>query len=265
MHTLLGVLLLGAVLVPTGEIPATYDGSGSAGPTRSVHALQVAGERRTYELYRPPGAGARPPLVVALHGRGSSGRELRAYSGWDAVADRAGAVVAYPDSFTEGWRSEPGARQDVRFLTRLIGRLVAREDVDRSRVYVTGHSSGGFMSFRMACDRSGLVAGIGPVAGAQTPDCAREPGPVRVAAVHGTADDVVPYAGADWLPSAHDSVRAWVRHNDCAPRPRTTRTGRIRTETWRGCDAAVRLVSVRGADHGYPPAASRWIWRFLDR
>jgi polyhydroxybutyrate depolymerase len=268
MHTVLGLLLLGAVLVPTGEAPATYGGPGAeagAAPT-GRHVLHVAGERRTYELYRPPGVGDRPPLVVALHGLGGSGAGLRGYSGWDDVASRVGAVVAYPDSFTDGWRSQPDADQDVRFLTALVRRLVAREGVDRERVYVTGHSSGGFMSFRMACDRSGLVAGIGPVAGAQAPDCAREPGPVRVVAVHGTADETVPYAGADWLPSAHESVRAWVRHNRCAPHPRRDRERALRTETWRRCAgrAGVRLISVRGGDHGYPAVASRWIWRFLD-
>jgi polyhydroxybutyrate depolymerase len=272
MHTVLGLLLLGVVLVPTGEVPATYGGAPAASVAASAagpggrHVLHVAGERRTYELHRPAGAGAHPPLVVALHGLGGSGAGFRAYSGWDDVAARTGALVAYPDSFTEGWRSQPDADQDVRFLTALVRRLVARAGVDRDRVYVTGHSSGGFMSFRMACDRSGLVAGIGPVAGAQVPDCAREPGPVRVAAVHGTADEVVPYAGYGGLPSARESARRWVRHDRCAPRPQMRRSGRLQVATWSRCDgrSAVRLTTVRGGDHGYPAAASRWIWRFLD-
>lgn len=272
MHTLLGLLLLGAILVPTGEVPATYGGDPAApaaapGAARADrHVMRVAGERRSYELYRPAGAGAHPPLVVALHGLGGSGSGFRGYSGWDDVARRAGALVAYPDSYTEGWRSQPGAGQDVRFLTALVRRLVDREGVDRDRVYVTGHSSGGFMSFRMGCDRSRLVAGIGPVAGVQVPDCAREPGPVRVASVHGTADDTVPYAGYGGLPSARESARRWARHDGCAPRPRVRRAGGVRTDTWTRCDArsAVRLTTVRGGDHGYPAAASRWIWRFLD-
>lgn len=252
MRTLLGLLLLTGLLV---AVPATTTGPASAA------------EGRTYEIHRAPDRGKNPPLIVALHGSFGSGARFEEVSGWDAIADEAGAIVVYPDAAGTVWHSEEGSTTDVRFLSRLIRRMVAEEGVDPDRVYVTGHSSGAFMAQRMACDRSGLVAGIGPVAGARVPDCAHEPGPVRVAAVHGTADETVPYDGRGPIPSAHEIARRWVRHNGCDPQARRRAGDERVVETWRGCDAGarVRLTSVVGAGHEYPAAASRWVWRFLSR
>jgi polyhydroxybutyrate depolymerase len=259
--------LLPLLLLVVLSAPApSYGGQG-----RGIHShagvIQVADERRTFAVHRGRARGEHPPLVVALHGAGGSGRRFERVSGWDAVADRAGAIVVYPDSVGPVWRSEPGADEDVRFLSLLIARLVAREGVDPARVYVTGHSSGANMTYRMACEGSGLIAGIGPVAGAPLADCTSAPDPVRVAAWHGTADRVIPYDGGALAPSAYATALRWVRHNGCLDRSRHRHERDLFVETWPTCvdDARVRLTSVEGGRHGYPVRASAAIWAFLSR
>jgi polyhydroxybutyrate depolymerase len=254
--------------------------------TTSIHTIRMPGERRTYRLVVPTTGAEGAPLVVALHGLYGSGEQFQLSSGWDDVAVAAGAVLAYPDSYAPGWRSSPTEAQDVKFLARLVKRVTRRQGTDPRRVYVVGHSSGGFMSYRFACDRADLVAAIGPVAGAPLPDCAESPNrPVPVISVHGKADTVVPYHGghpqlpgqpplAVELPSAHEMARRWAAHNDCRPGPRRARSGLVVTKTWGHCDrhARVRLISIGRWPHTYPTTragapidAPTVQWTFLQR
>jgi polyhydroxybutyrate depolymerase len=250
------------VLGPTAG-PAPADDRGT---TTSTHSMTVDGEHRTYRLVVPETGSEGAPLVVALHGLRGSGERFQRVSGWDDVAVAAGAVLAYPDSYAAGWRSRPEETADVTFLSRLIQRIARRQGTDPRRVYVVGSSSGAFMTYRLACDRAGLVAAIGPVAGAPVMDCSTPPSrPVPVISMHGREDAVVPYDGGQPqppgkppsdvdLPSAHQTAKRWAAHNGCRPEPRRARTGAVVTKTWGHCDrrAWVRLVVLGGWPHQYP-------------
>jgi predicted esterase len=86
---------------------------------------------------------------------------------------------------------------DSGYLLALVDEIKAQLSVDDRRVYVVGHSNGGFMSYRMACDHSGIVAAIASLAGATylEPSLCSPSEPVHVLQIHGTADPVVPYGG----------------------------------------------------------------------
>jgi polyhydroxybutyrate depolymerase len=262
------------------------DAAGATTTTTTTHTIRIPGERRTYRLVVPATAVAGAPLVVALHGLYGSGERFQQTSGWDGVAEAAGAVLVYPDSYTAGWRSAPTETQDVLFLSKLVKGVTRRQGTDPRRVYVVGNSSGAFMSYRFACDRADLVAAIGPVAGAPLTDCAEPPSrPVPVISVHGKADTVVPYNGGHpqlpgqppsdvELPSAHEMARRWVAHNGCRPRASRARTGPVVTRTWGHCDrhARVRLISIARWPHEYPTTAAgapvdapTVQWSFLQR
>ena len=112
---------------------------------------------------------------------------------------------------------------DVGWLTSILDDLIDRFPVDEERIYVTGLSNGGFMSYRMACELSDRVAAIASVAGmdfADATDCVPAE-PVSVLHIHGTADDTVPYDGWDLpgyvIPSARDSVVRWAERAGCDP------------------------------------------------
>ena len=161
--------------------------------------LRTADGDRTATVHRGSSAVAGAPLVVVLHGAGGTAADMRSNLGWDALADREGLVIAYPDGLDRTWNAGAccgPARDrrvdDVAFLDALAAAL--RRDDGIGDVYAVGFSNGAMMSYAWACARPGALAGIGPVAGALTVGCPA-PAPLTVVAVHGNRDDRVPIAG----------------------------------------------------------------------
>lgn len=153
--------------------PSAAAGSSAAAPRPAAGdhrlTLDVGGKQRTVLVHAPPGhRGDRPvPLVIAMHYYPGSGEALRDMIGMDAKADRHGFLVAYPDGAGGGFNALVccGAEDDVAFLAALTGRMVADWRADPDRVYLTGISNGGDMSFRAAVEATGLFAAIGVVSG----------------------------------------------------------------------------------------------------
>src|SRR5439155_20820686 len=96
---------------------------------------------------------------------------------------------------------------DSSYLAGLIDEIASKYKVDPKRVYFMGHSNGGFMSYRMACDHADRVAAIVSLAGATFADDSKckPTAPVAVVEVHGNADPTVPYDGQGVVPSAPTS------------------------------------------------------------
>lgn len=232
--------------------------------------LAFGGLQRSYVLHVPPG----PPsgLVINLHGAGMNGGQQAALTGFDAVADQYGFVVAYPDGVDASWADGRGAsvpdRQgvdDVGFLSSLIERLSREFPIPPGRVFVTGMSAGAFMANRLACERADLVAASAPVAGTLgvAQPCAPSR-PVSVLAVHGTADPVVPFNGGPMvgrggpseIVSAPALAERWREINRC-PGPLVNdpaATGEIQESSATGCAGGteVLLVSINGGGHTWP-------------
>lgn len=236
------------------------------------HSLAVGGRERTYLLHRPAGLDrSRPvPLVVMLHGGFGSGSQAEGAYRWDEEADHRGFVVVYPDGVRRTWnaggkccgRAQRDNVDDVRFITRLIETVSRSENIDRSRVYVTGMSNGAAMAYRYACEGAFAVAAIGPVAGSFSYPC-RNPHPVSVMEIHGLADTRVPFAGGhgngvasgiDWL-GVPATLMAFRRADDCPPAA-PEKNGVVETTVWH-CAAGreVVLITVAGAGHQWPGSA----------
>ncbi len=235
-------------------------------------SLTIDSRTRTYLVYRPANLDrAKPvPLVVMLHGAlGTGSQAERAYH-WDDHADRAGFVVAYPDGIRRTWNAGgaccgPAHKDkvdDVAFITRLIETLVQDENIDPRRVYLTGISNGGAMTYRYACEGSFPLAAIGPVAASFTYACAK-PHALPVLAIHGLDDHTVPYAGGPgkrakdvvWLP-VQASLDTF-RDADQCDAPSLAQTGVVVTSTAR-CDKGREVVLITVADGGHQwPGSSR--------
>jgi polyhydroxybutyrate depolymerase len=177
------------------------------------------------------------PLVVVLHGYGGSGAGYVDYFRMEPLAEARRFLVCYPDgtfdqqnarfwNATDACCNFYGADvDDSAYLRGLILELARQYPVDRKRIYVTGHSNGGFMSYRMACDHADLIAGIASLAGMTflDPNASQPSQPVSVLHVHGSADEVVPYAGgaliglpvAAFFPEAVQTVQSWAHFNGC--------------------------------------------------
>lgn len=246
---LLSVLLLSLVVAP-GCGPATEDPAGSprsSGPAAPAGSVEPGGtvtvdlDDRPFRLHVPESydpAGT-SPLVVLLHGYTSSAEEQESYFRLTGEADRRGFLYAMPD----GTRDPGGDRfwnateaccdfsrtgvDDAAYLRRLIDTVTSTYPVDPARVYLVGHSNGGFMAHRMACDHAAVVTAIVSLAGMAPADAAgcRPERPVSVLQIHGTDDDVIPFGGGsnagNPFPSVDATLEMWRRQNGCEEQAET--------------------------------------------
>lgn len=184
------------------------------------------GDQRTYSFYVPAAYNpANPvPLVLGLHGTGSSGAQFAQYRDFRPVADTANFIMVHPDGTTlfgqKFWNfgNVLGSTvDDAGFLTALIDTISAHYAIDQSRVYSVGMSNGGFMTYYLAC-QTGRFAAIGSVTGSMSNTMYANCQPQRPTPsihVHGTADPTNPYAGNSSSKSIREVTRFWVNQNGC--------------------------------------------------
>ncbi|MFH1330208.1 MAG: PHB depolymerase family esterase [Actinomycetota bacterium] len=238
-----------------------------AGPGRYEVAVASGGLVRRFLLVVPESVSVPAPLVIVFHGFTRSPEEMERSSGMTALAEEHGFVVAYPagTGFPRRWLSAPSqGDQDVRFARDLVSLIAAAVPIDPRRVYAAGMSNGGGMAARLACDAADLVAAVGPVA-ATLPSGPCDPArPVPVAAIHGTADPIVPYEGLGAaLPGVGGVMADWVGRNGCDPDPATDElTADVVRVAWGGCagGADVVLFRVDGGRHGWPGSGDASLW-----
>jgi polyhydroxybutyrate depolymerase len=246
-----------AFVLAIGVVSASGSFVKSFGPTiaaqvtgsTQVETISADAVVRTYRVHRPSTLAAKPGLVVVLHGSFGGAFQAETTTGFDVEADRLGWIVVYPDGVADGWDAfgsgptwgkHPGA-DDVVFIRGLIDSFKSRDNIDPDRVYITGHSRGGMMSYRLGCELSDLVAAIAPVSGnmatasgsADVP-CAPT-NPISVLATHGTADGTIPMAGGKvdiiFSPMA-DVIARWRSLNNCADKSTVAVDGSTTTTAW---------------------------------
>jgi polyhydroxybutyrate depolymerase len=242
------------------------------------HTLRVGSLDRTFRTYRPSSlpAGRKAALVLVLHGAVGTGRQAEQSYGWDAVADRDGFVLAFPDGIGRTWNVSPDCCgkaaldgvDDVGFLKALVASVSAATPIDPGRVYVTGISNGAMLSYRLACETT-LFAAIAPVAGTMINPCPH-PSPISVLHIHGKSDQTIPYGGGPGRrdnegtgrlpvkidgPPVPDLIATW-RATDSCPDPSVTTSGPV-TTTLARCPSGrvVELIAVAGAGHQWPGSA----------
>jgi len=197
----------------------------------SVSTPKTLHDSRPAKVFVPQGwdGGKSWPLIILLHGYAANGTVQNIYLGMSQRVTSFGFVLVVP----EGTPSKTGKQfwnatnaccnfddqkiDDVGYLRDLIGLAITNLAIDSERVYVIGHSNGGFMGYRMACEAADLVAGVASIAGAVTQtasECASSR-PVNALQIHGTADAVIAFEGSLTYPSANHSHKRWVGLNGC--------------------------------------------------
>jgi polyhydroxybutyrate depolymerase len=160
--------------------------------------------------------------------------------------------------------SQIGA-DDVGFTAELLNALERELCIDTHRLYATGMSNGAGMATMLGCALGDRLAAVAPVSGVNlTGKC---PGrvPISVLAVHGDADDTVPYNGNGLLgyhfgnPSVQERMAQWAQRDGCSPQPvtKTPHPG-LTVARWRGCvkGVDVQLWTIAGWGHQWPRARS---------
>ena len=185
---------------------------------------------REFFVYIPDGIddSTPVPLLFGLHGYTSRAVWFLGYSDFQPIADEEKFIIIYPQGSilqstgqthwnVGGWTTS-SSTDDVDFISSLIDWSAENYNINLKRVYSTGMSNGGYMSYRLACDLSSKTAAIASVTGSMTPEtfntCSPNH-PTAVLQIHGDVDGVVPYYG-DWKGrSIPDVMNYWKEYNDC--------------------------------------------------
>ena len=285
-----------AAPVPTKELNL-YAGTKpaiAAMGTVTEHTLRTAdGLTRTYRLFVPVGLAGTVPLLVALHGGLGSGLQFEINSGFDGLATSNGFIVAYPDGVTRFADGSGGARtwnggkccgpavtrnvDDVAFLRAVVKDVATSQSIDRSRVFAVGHSNGGIMALRLACQASDVFAAVGAQSASLELETCAPRRRVSAMQIHGTADTNVPIAGGKGSGVANFSfspprkaAQTLAKVDGCRARPAQVRDAANRDlvlSRWRPCPpgVAVEFLAVEGAGHAWMghPAQSPWADEYM--
>ena len=282
------------LLFCAGLLFATF----SFAQTTVTSSFEYDGVSRDYRLYIPAiYDGSQPaPLVFNLHGYGSDNVSQELYGDFRPIADTANFIIVHPQGLLDDFGSThwntfgTSTVDDLGFLSALIDTIYANYNINADRIYSTGFSNGGFMSYKLACLLSGRIAAIAPVGGSMTTaefGVCNTNHPMPVLHIHGTADETIPYAGNILFMPIDDIVDHWVTFNECTSDPVVNDI--TDSDPDDGCSATqyvyengllgstVELFKIESGEHTWPGSAyiagitnndfdaSTEIWRFFSQ
>jgi polyhydroxybutyrate depolymerase len=311
---LAGLVLLSAACSSGGEAggtggavatTTTASSSGTGGtPARGEDPVIIKDlQGRAYAVKVPTSLDpAKPaPLLVMLHGFSSSPtapQDMDTYMAMSPAANARGMIVALPrgthDTVIDKYEwnatdsccgfDTPDAN-DIGYIAAMIDEISAKYKVDPKRIFILGHSNGGFMAHRLACDEADKIAAIVSLAGGTYKNqkkCAAS-APISVLQVHGDADDTISYTGGPPLgvaqlppaPGAVETMADWAVKNRCGATPDTSApaidlaTDLAGAETtkaiYKDCEGGVatELWTIHGGPHS-PAFGDAWAPAVLD-
>ena len=227
------------------------------------------------------------PLLFVLHGYTGEAPVIRNYSGFDSIADEENFIVVYVQGVTDvtnttGWNVDVVSTfndvDDVGLFAALIKHFKGNYNIANDKIFSTGMSLGGFMSYRLACELDEINS-IGSVTGSMAVyyNCV-PPNQKSIIHFHGTSDTVVPYNGNTWSHNVENAHSFWVNYNNCQNQSEVTvpdfnGDGVYSTQLISyNCDGSreVILYTMQNEGHtwfkkewGHDIDTSRLIWEFF--
>ncbi len=228
-------LFLDGVTCSLGEEPNTFNCS-----------MIKNKQSRDFIIYVPESYASQSsnvPLLFSLHGFGSFAKWNIQYTGFQSLADNNGFIIIYPQGtlwktvpsdkngyssrgethWNVGWETELGEKSsadDVGFIEDLIEWSKDNYNIDTNKVYSTGMSNGGFMSYNLACNLGSKIAAIASVTGSMSPanyNTCNPSHPMPILQIHGLQDYVVPYLGYFGIcEPMEDVIDYWINFNTCS-------------------------------------------------
>jgi polyhydroxybutyrate depolymerase len=262
-------------------------------PTLESGFVRTGDIFRSYRLYLPSSLNSDPvPLVLAFHGSLGSGEKFAAQTNLTEQAESDGFIAVFPDSATAAglrlWndgRLPEDTIDDVAFVRTLVAHLLNRHPIDPDRIFVTGASSGGLFSLRLACDAADIIAATAPVIASMPADFVPRCKPARpmpMLMINSDEDPFVPFWGGPLLQgsggeyegivygggfvmSVFDTVDFWRNVNGCSdnrvdellPEIDPDDGTRVRRIRYPDCteSSEVVLYVVEGGGHTWPGSA----------
>lgn len=243
--------------------------------------ITVGGTSRNMIVHAPTGIATNRPLLISMHGMQQDAAYQQSTTGWDAVADTAKFVVVYPNGLNKSW--DISGMTDMNFVTAIIDAMYTKYGIDKNRVYMTGFSMGGMVTYHAMNKIADKIAAFGPVSGYMNAVFTSSR-PVPLIHVHGTDDPVVPCAPGNsgstgaYFVGCEAMTVGWAKRNNCSTTPTTTTPYPVGTsntnfkKVWKGgdCGTEVVLINITGKGHWHSndPAGvytTKEQWAFLRR
>ncbi|TNV72229.1 hypothetical protein FGO68_gene1113 [Halteria grandinella] len=242
----------------------------------------ILGETRPVEIHLPANYDSKiaHPLLVFLHGYRSTALEHQTYFNLGPKASENGFVYLYPEGIKNVqseryWKATDACcdfagmgLDDVGYLRDLIRQVKSRVNIDDDKVFLMGHSNGGFMTYRMACEHPELFAGVISASGLTWLDnakCKKTGKPLNILHIHSVDDQLALYEGGIFLknpfPSAEQTVATWQTNIGC------TNTNLAATgNTYDFTDEVSGIETTEYSDDGAscPANASITFWKLVD-
>ena len=212
--------------------------------------LNVNGANRNMLVYAPSGIEKNRPLIIQMHGYNQDAAYQKNAAKWESIADTGRFVVVFPNGEGRAW--DISGDKDLNFIKAIINEMNNKYGIDKKRVYVSGFSMGGMMSYHVANKLGDQIEAIAPVSGGGGVNSPKRAMPIMH--THGTSDDVVNYN------STVNTVKSWVSAQKCSsssqkikPYPSTKPGSAASLEIWSGCNdgVEVRLLTIDGKGHWY--------------
>ena len=259
--------------------------------------LMHEGLERYYFIYVPNNLNNEKsiPLLFALHGYGSTARNHFSYTNYIPIADQNNLIVVYPQGApmsttltsssshwnVGGWTVGSNVK-DVEFIDALLDLINNKINFDQTRIYSSGMSNGGFMSYHLACNLSSRIAAIASVTGSMTPQTYTNCNPTHatpILQIHGLLDTVVGYNGLSYMESIPKIMKYWSEYSSCNSEPDETITENItegyviNIQEYKNClnDVNVKLFIHSSMGHTWPRfsnygiSASTEVWNFVSQ
>jgi polyhydroxybutyrate depolymerase len=247
-------------------------------------SIQVGDTMRTYLLHVPSSVtGQTPvPLVLDFHGLLTSSSYEQSISGYQALADQEGFVIAFPDGIDMAWNIGPCCTMsrtvdDLGFAKALVAEIEKDGCIDPKRVYAVGYSMGGGISHYLACNAADVFASIAPAAFDLLVD-SEEPchpsRPITEITFRGTADTIVPYAGGASNPpnglnvtihflGAQGTFQKWAQLDGCVGSPSAADSNGC--STYSQCSGGVEVTLCTTQGGGHSPGDPNIAWPMLKK
>jgi len=243
--------------------------------TTETWTFAIDTSTRTAIVYVPNGIPASPPLFISMHGLSGNAQMQQSMARVEPVADTAKFVVVYPTGLNKQW--DLSGTTDLKFLLKIIDSAATRYGIDRNRVYSSGFSMGGMMSYYFACKYPDKVAAIGPGSGYPLGGeygCVKTR-PVPILHIHGALDTFVAYKNLhSFLNTKIADYGCPTRGDTVTPYPAGKTSSTVTKESWGPCTkngmgSDIVLLTVGDMTHNYTlgPSINETveIWNFVKR
>ena len=255
-------------------------------------------DRYYYIQLAHPEAEGLSSVLFNLHGYGSNALEQMYYTNFNNLANTKenNFILIHPQgaplntvltSSSSHWNSGGwtigSTVDDVDFIDTIIKLVSQKYNLNQDRIYSTGMSNGGFMSYHLACNLSSKIAAIASVTGSMSKETYEDCNPTHstsILQVHGTIDATVPFEGnsALGMRSINDVMDYWKLYDACGIEPISIVTDyfdieiSVQHDTYLNClnDVQVELYKIEGMGHRWPNkqrygiSATEKIWEFIN-